>query len=471
MEPLTIGTMLAAFESIRTRGQFRQRLPHAGGDGCRPGRVRYRVPMTEETFAAVCAMADAASRAQRELAQTSAESKDALLRAIADALDANAGVIAAANADDMARARADHMDDGKLDRLLFDGPRIRAAADGMRHVASLPDPVGQIVRGYNLPNGLRLQQRRVPIGVIGMIYEARPNVTVDVAALCLKSGNAVILRGGHAAESTNRATVDVIRTVIGGRGLDPALVDTVDPYGRDGATAMMEARGHIDLLVPRGGRGLIRAVVRDSKVPVIETGAGNVHLYMDRSGDPAKAIPILINAKTQRVGVCNAAEKLLVHRDVAASFLPLAAQALTDAGVEMHADDESRAVIEAAGIPGARLVAATGEDWDTEYLALTIGVKVVGSLDEAIDHINAHSTGHTESIIAEDYAAVERFAGRIDSAVVMVNASTRFTDGGVFGFGAELGISTQKMHARGPMGLREMTTTQWVGYGTGQIRA
>ena len=251
----------------------------------------------------------------------------------------------------------------------------------------------------------------------------------------------------------------------------PALVASVDEFGRAGATAMMEARGHIDVLIPRGGAGLIQAVVRNSKVPVIETGAGNVHIYVDRSGNLDKAIPILLNAKTQRVGVCNATEKLLVHRDVAERFIPLAARALAEAQVEMHADERAYSLIDKAGIDGANFVQAIDEDWDTEYLALKIGIRIVYSLDEAIEHINRHSTGHTESIIAEDYSAIEEFTSRIDSAVVMVNASTRFTDGGVFGFGAELGISTQKMHARGPMGLREMTTTKWIGYGTGQVRA
>ena len=375
--------------------------------------------LSPEVFDAVCRQADQAARAQERLAQANTEAKNELLLAIADALDEHAADIEAANALDMLESKENGMDAGKLDRLLFDVPRVAAAAQGVRHVATLSDPVGEIVRGYNLPNGLRLTQTRVPMGVIGMIYEARPNVTVDVASLCLKSGNAALLRGGHAAERTNAATLGVIAPVLEAHGFESALVQSVDQYGRAGATAMMEARGHIDVLVPRGGAGLIQAVVRNSKVPVIETGAGNVHIYIDKSGDLAKAIPIIINAKTQRVGVCNAAE----------------------------------------------------EDWDTEYLALKMGIKVVSDLDAAIDHINTHSTGHTESIIAEDYAAIEEFTKRIDSAVVMVNASTRFTDGGVFGFGAELGISTQKMHARGPMGLREMTTTKWIGYGTGQVRA
>ncbi|WP_288240165.1 glutamate-5-semialdehyde dehydrogenase [uncultured Bifidobacterium sp.] len=422
-------------------------------------------------FESVCARADAASAAQQALARATGDTRNMLLLAIADALDAQADAIAEANAEDMDRARADGMDDGKLDRLLFDAERVRQSAQGVRHVAGLPDPIGEIVRGSTLPNGLRLNQVRVPLGVIGMIYEARPNVTVDVASLCLKSGNAAILRGGHAAERTNAATLRVIRATLEARGFDPALVATVDDHGREGAAAMMEARGHIDVLVPRGGAGLIQTVVRDSKVPVIETGAGNVHIYVDRSADLEKAIPILLNAKTQRVGVCNAAEKLLVHRDVAEGFLPVAAQALANAQVAIRADETAYRIIDQAHIGNLDLSHADAEDWDTEYLALKIGVKVVGSCDEAIVHINAHSTGHTESIITEDYTVAETFTQRIDSAVVMVNASTRFTDGGVFGFGAELGISTQKMHARGPMGLREMTTTKWIGYGTGQVRA
>ncbi|TPF95356.1 glutamate-5-semialdehyde dehydrogenase [Bifidobacterium sp. UTBIF-78] len=427
--------------------------------------------LTTKVFDAVCAQADRAAQAQRRLAQADTEAKNELLLAIADALDAHADDIAGANELDMIASRDAGMDAGKLDRLLFDAPRVAAAVQGVRHVATLPDPVGQIVRGYNLPNGLRLTQTRVPMGVIGMIYEARPNVTVDVASLCLKSGNAALLRGGHAAERTNAATLSVIADVLESHGFDPALVQSVDRYGREGATAMMEARGHIDVLVPRGGAGLIQAVVRNSKVPVIETGAGNVHIYVDRSGDLTKAIPIILNAKTQRVGVCNAAEKLLVHKDVAAEFLPAIATALAQADVVLQADTVSYDIIQGAAIEGVALNHATDEDWDTEYLALRMGVKVVADLDEAIEHINRHSTGHTESIIAEDYEAIETFTKRIDSAVVMVNASTRFTDGGVFGFGAELGISTQKMHARGPMGLQEMTTTKWIGYGTGQVRA
>lgn len=422
-------------------------------------------------FEAVCAMADRAAQAQRALAKSTTEVKNGLLAAIADALDARADEIAAANALDMSQAFDEGMDAGKLDRLKFDVPRIAASAQDMRHVAMLPDPVGQVVRGFEAPNGLRLQQVRVPMGVIGMIYEARPNVTVDVVSLCIKSGNAALLRGGHAAERTNAATLAIVKDVLAELHFDAALVDTVDPYGREGATALMEARGHVDLLVPRGSARLIQAVVRNSKVPVIETGAGNVHIYVDRSADLTKAIPILLNAKTQRVGVCNAAEKLIVHRDVAEAFLPMAAQALANAHVAIHADGVSYRIIGEANIRDIELLEADAADWDTEYLALEIGVLVVDSIDDAIAHINTYSTHHTEAILAEDYGAVERFTKDIDSAVVMVNASTRFTDGGVFGFGAELGISTQKMHARGPMGLQEMTTTKWIGYGTGQVRA
>ena len=422
-------------------------------------------------FDAVCAMADRAAEAQRALAKSTTEVMNGLLAAIADALDARADEIAAANALDMSQAFDEGMDAGKLDRLKFDVPRIAASAQDMRHVATLPDPVGQVVRGFEAPNGLRLQQVRVPMGVIGMIYEARPNVTVDVVSLCIKSGNAALLRGGHAAERTNAATLAIVKDVLAELHFDAALVDTVDPYGREGATALMEARGHVDLLVPRGSARLIQAVVRNSKVPVIETGAGNVHIYVDRSADLTKAIPILLNAKTQRVGVCNAAEKLIVHRDVAEAFLPMAAQALANAHVAIHADEVSYRIIGEANIRDIELLEADASDWGTEYLALEIGVRVVDSIDDAIAHINTYSTHHTESILAEDYGAVERFTKDIDSAVVMVNASTRFTDGGVFGFGAELGISTQKMHARGPMGLQEMTTTKWIGYGTGQVRA
>ena len=428
-----------------------------------------------EIFDQVCARADAAAKAQSTLARATTDAKNAVLLAIADALDANAEVIAEANAADMRQSRVDGMDEGKLDRLRFDVDRVKAAAGGVRHVASLPDPVGQIVRGYTLPNGMRLTQTRVPIGVIGMIYEARPNVTVDVASLCLKSGNAAMLRGGHAAERTNAATLGVIGEVLQAHGFDSALVQSVDDFGRDGATAMMQARGHIDLLVPRGGRGLIQAVVANSKVPVIETGAGNVHIYMDRAGDPAKAIPIIINAKTQRIGVCNACESLVVDAEVLSTVLVPVIRKLQEMQVEAYCDVPSYAAVQAAAAAGEgidmRLVhAATEEDFTTEYLDYKISVKTVHSVAEAISHINRCSTGHSESIITEDVAHAEQFLNGIDSACVYWNASTRFTDGGCFGFGAEIGISTGKLHARGPMGLRELTTYKYKIYGDGQIR-
>lgn len=432
-----------------------------------------------DVSARVCAMADRAAHAQAKLAMMDGDARNALLMALADALIASAGEIEAANRSDLDEAFESGMSAGLIDRLRLDKVRVAAAAQGVRQVAALPDPLGSLVRGHEMPNGMRLNQVRVPLGVVAMIYEARPNVTVDVVSLCLKSGNAVLLRGGHAAERTNRALVGLIGRVLDQGGLDPALVASVDEFGRQGAQALMQARGHIDLLVPRGGRGLIQSVISQATVPTIETGAGNVHIYLDRSADLDKAIPVIINAKTQRVGVCNAAEKLIIHRDVAARFLPRIAQALTAAQVELHLDTVSMDILrsmdadqgdQGVSLPPELLREARPEDWETEYLDLKMAVKVVDSLDQAIEHINRYSTGHTEAIMAEDYEAVEEFTKRVDSAVVMVNASTRFTDGGQFGMGAELGISTQKLHARGPMGLQELTTTKWIGYGRGQVR-
>lgn len=432
-----------------------------------------------DVSARVCAMADRAARAQAKLAMMDGDARNALLMALADALIASAGEIEAANRSDLDEAFESGMSAGLIDRLRLDKVRVAAAAQGVRQVAALPDPLGSLVRGHEMPNGMRLNQVRVPLGVVAMIYEARPNVTVDVVSLCLKSGNAVLLRGGHAAERTNRALVGLIGRILDQGGLDPALVASVDEFGRQGAQALMQARGHIDLLVPRGGRGLIQSVISQATVPTIETGAGNVHIYLDRSADLDKAIPVIINAKTQRVGVCNAAEKLIIHREVAARFLPRIAQALTAAQVELHLDTVSMDILrsldadqgdQGVSLPPELLREARPEDWETEYLDLKMAVKVVDSLDQAIEHINRYSTGHTEAIMAEDYEAIEEFTKRVDSAVVMVNASTRFTDGGQFGMGAELGISTQKLHARGPMGLQELTTTKWIGYGRGQVR-
>ena len=417
---------------------------------------------------AVQDLATRARKAQRALDTMTTHQKNTVLAAVCDALDAQAERIEQANALDMQAARAEGMSEGLLDRLLFNAQRVHASVEGLRTVIALPDPVGEVVHGITMENGMRLVQSRVPMGVVGMIYEARPNVTVDVIGLCLKSGNAVIVRGGHAAERTNAATIAIVQEVLEEQGIIADAVSSVDSYGREGAQALMKARGYVDLLVPRGGAGLIQYVSNNATVPVIETGAGNVHIYIDSSADFAKALPILVNAKTQRVGVCNAAEKLLVHADVAADFLPAAAQVLKEFNVSLRADQRAFEILTAAGYEAQH---ATDEDWDTEYLDYILGIHVVDSVQEAVAHINAHSTGHTEAIMSEDYSIIEQFTRTVNSAVIMVNASTRFTDGGMFGFGAELGISTQKMHVRGPMGLKELTTTHWVGYGTGQVRA
>ena len=427
----------------------------------------------QEAADLVARTATAARAAQRSVAGARREVKDAGLRAMADHLVEAAPRILAANGADLERARAAGMRAGLVDRLALTPERIGAIADSLREIAGLPDPVGEIVDGRTLPNGLRVRRVRVPLGVVGMIYEARPNVTVDVAALTLKSGNAVVLRGGSAAEKTNAAIVDVLRGALSDAALPADLVATIDSAGRAGAAALMRARGLIDVLVPRGGAGLIRAVVEQSAVPVIETGSGNCHIYADASADVAAAVPIIVNAKTQRVGVCNAAETLLVHRDAAGALLPDAAAALWAGGVTLHADDAARALLAPAAAGSGHedlLVPATEEDWATEYGSPDLAVRVVADLEEAVAHISQWSTGHTEAILTRDIAAMNRFTGAVDSAVVMVNASTRFTDGGQLGLGAELGISTQKLHARGPMGLAALTTTQWIVQGNGHVR-
>ncbi|AMD88223.1 gamma-glutamyl-phosphate reductase [Actinomyces radicidentis] len=425
------------------------------------------LPDPSDATAYVEALARRARTAQRSVAVATRDTKDAALHALADALEAATERVVAANAEDLERARAGGMRAGLVDRLALTPERVAAIASAVREVAALPDPVGELVDGQTLPNGLRVRRRRVPLGVVGMIYEARPNVTVDVAALTLKSGNAVLLRGGSAAESSNAALVDVLRSALEGVGLPADLVATIDPAGRAGATALMQARGLVDVLVPRGGAGLINAVVESSAVPVIETGSGNCHVYVDASADLDDAVSIIVNAKTQRVGVCNAAETLLVHEAVAAAFLPRAAGALWERGVTLHADDAARAVL---GDKAGRLVAATEDDWATEYGSLDLAVRVVADVDEAAAHVRRYSTGHTEAVLAQDLRVVDAFTAGVDCAVVMVNASTRFTDGGQLGLGAELGISTQKLHARGPMGLTALTTTQWVVEGDGHVR-
>ena len=351
-----------------------------------------------------------------------------------------------------------------LDRLTLTKARVQALADALENLASLPDPVGNVVRGQTLPNGLRMRQINVPMGVVAAIYEARPNVTVDIAGLALKSGNAVILRGGTAAAHTNKALLGILRDALEGVGLPADAVQSVDQYGREGANVIMKARGAVDVLIPRGGRELIQTVVNNSAVPVIETGEGNVHIFIDSSAKEEMSVDILLNAKTQRPSVCNTVETLLVHKD--AKVLPAVLTALHRAGVRLHVDERVEAVLP-AGVPATP---ATDEDWATEYMDLDLAVKMVDSMDEAIKHIRTWSTGHTEAILTNDLANAERFVAEIDSAAVIVNASTRFTDGGELGLGAEVGISTQKLHARGPMGLTELTTTKWIVQGEGQIR-
>jgi len=386
---------------------------------------------------------------------------------MADALDSATGEIIEANDQDIARGRAQGLGEGLLDRLRLDEARVKAVAEALRDIARLPDPVGEVVRGSTLANGLQIRELRVPMGVVAMIYEARPNVTVDAAGLALKSGNAVVLRGGSAAAATNRALVAVLRSALEAQSLPADAISLLDEGGRDAVRALMTARGLVDVLIPRGGADLIQTVVRESTVPVIETGVGNCHVYVDAAADLDKALAIAVNSKTHRVSVCNAAESLLVHRSIAATFLPKVLAQLGAAGVTVHGDAEVEPFAQAAG---AAYSLATDEDFALEYLSLDISARIVDSLDEALAHVQRYGTGHTEAIVTEDRAAARRWTAEVDAAAVMVNASTRFTDGGEFGFGAEIGISTQKLHARGPMGLAELTTTKWVVEGDGQIR-
>ncbi|MDC7339021.1 glutamate-5-semialdehyde dehydrogenase [Streptomyces lydicus] len=410
---------------------------------------------------------DTARRAREAaavLAPLPRTARDAALLAIADALVERTDEIVAANGRDVAKAREAGTAASIVDRLTLTPERIAAIAADVRQVVALPDPVGEVVRGSTLPNGLDLRQVRVPLGVIGIIYEARPNVTVDAAALCLKSGNAVLLRGSSSAYASNSALVDVLRDAVEGAGLPADAVQLVPGESRDSVRELMRARGLVDVLIPRGGASLIRTVVEESTVPVIETGTGNCHVYVDEAADLDMAIDILINSKAQRPSVCNAAETVLVHAGIAQKFLPRALEALTKAGVVVHGD----AAWQQAG-PG--LVApATDEDWATEYLSYDIAAAVVPDLDAAVAHIRRWTSGHTEAIVTTSQAAARRFTQLVDSTTVAVNASTRFTDGGQFGFGAEIGISTQKLHARGPMGLPELTSTKYIVTGDGHIR-
>ncbi|WP_445154181.1 glutamate-5-semialdehyde dehydrogenase [Arthrobacter sp. Hor0625] len=422
-------------------------------------------PAVTDVEAAVHAVADRARAASRRMARANRAWKDRGLRAVGAALLEHQDRVLAANAQDVAAGRANGTSAALLDRLTLTAARVQALAAALENLANLPDPVGNVVRGQTLPNGLRLRQVNVPMGVVAAIYEARPNVTVDIAGLALKSGNAVILRGGSAAAHTNAALVAILRDALESVGLPADAVQSVDEYGRAGAGVLMRARGRVDVLIPRGGRELIQTVVTNSSVPVIETGEGNVHIFLDASADEDMAVEILLNAKTQRPSVCNTVETLLVHS--ASTVLPAVAAALRGAGVTLHTDDRIRAALPA----DIESVPATDADWGTEYMDLDLAVAMVDSLDEAVQHIRTWSTGHTEAILTNDLANAERFIAEVDSAAVIVNASTRFTDGGELGLGAEVGISTQKLHARGPMGLTELTTTKWIVQGEGQVRA
>jgi glutamate-5-semialdehyde dehydrogenase len=414
------------------------------------------------TEADVRAVAARAREAAAELAPASRAVKDAALHAMADALDDATETVLRANARDVDAGRAAGIAESLLDRLSLNLERVAAMAQGLRDVAGLPDPVGEVLRGYVQPNGLEIRQVRVPFGVLAMIYEARPNVTVDAAGLALKSGNAALLRGSASAYESNTALVEVLATGAEKAGLPRDSVQLVPGTDRASVGHLLRARGLVDLIIPRGGAGLINFVVENATVPVIETGVGNVHVYVDTNADLDMAERIVVNSKTSRVSVCNSAETLLVHRDIADEFLPRITSALQTCGVVVHGDEAF------AAFEGVQ--PASDDDWEREYLSLDMAARVVTDVDEAIAHIRRWSSGHTEAIVTRDLDTARRFVARVDSAAVMVNASTRFTDGAEFGFGAEIGISTQKMHARGPMGLAELTSAKWIVTGDGHVR-
>lgn len=393
----------------------------------------------------------------------SANEKNEVLLKVAEALTENADTLAAANTLDVENGRKNNMPEALVDRLLLTGDRIRGMAEGLRQVAALEDPVGEVLGMKKRPNGLMIGQKRVPLGVIGIIYEARPNVTADAFALCFKTGNVVILKGGSDAIHSNEAIVKCIREVLREQGITEDAIQLIMDTSRETTAEFMKMNQYVDVLIPRGGRGLIKAVVENSTIPVIETGTGNCHIYVDETADLQMAADIIMNAKTQRVGVCNACESVLVHEKVKDEFLPVLARRLQEKQVEIRADEAACELI-----PGA--VHATEEDWGREYLDYILSLKVVSSVEEAISHINQYNTGHSEAIITNNYEHAQKFLDQVDAAAVYVNASTRFTDGFEFGFGAEIGISTQKLHARGPMGLLALTTTKYIIYGNGQIR-
>ena len=421
--------------------------------------------MSAETI--VAELAITARRAARTLSTATGAERKAALEAIAQAIEARSAEILAANELDMVSARAENMHPQMQDRLLLTADRIKGIAGGARQVAALPDPLGQTLRQSTLPNGLELQQISVPFGVIGMVYEARPNVTVDAAVILLMSGNAALLRGSSTARNSNQILVSVMRDALAATKISPDVIQLVPSEDRATTKALLTARGKVDLVIPRGSAALIRMVVDEATVPTIETGAGVCHVYVDEFADINKALPILLNSKTHRPSVCNAAETLLVHKAIAPTFLPLALKALHDAGVVLHSDATSQKVAEKFGVPSTL---ATPENWCTEYGILEMNVGVVDSVDAAADHIAKYGTNHTEAIVTENKTNADRFIALADCAAVMVNASTRFTDGEQMGFGAEIGISNQKLHARGPMGLVAMTTATWIVTGNGQIR-
>lgn len=437
-----------------------------------------------------------AKEVSAQVARLDTDTKNRALRAVADALVAHADKIILENEKDIVRGRQKHMPEGLVDRLLLTRERMEQIAKGLRQVADLDDPIGEVLSMKKRPNGLVIGKKRVPIGVVGMIYEARPNVTVDAFGLCFKTGNAVILKGGSDAISSNMAIVAVIQEALAAQGISGDAVLLIEDTSRETAAAFMKMNEYVDVLIPRGGAGLIKAVVNQATIPVIETGTGNCHIFVDESADFDMAVRIILNAKTQRIGVCNACESLVIHEKIADAFMPKLAAALSGKNVEMHADEkslkaalggmagegnqaalggtageENQAAPKTAGTVNRELLRpATEEDWGTEYLDYMISVKTVSSVDEAIAHINRYNTGHSEAIITENYTNAQRFLDEVDAACVYVNASTRFSDGFEFGFGAEIGISTQKLHARGPMGLEALTSTKYIIYGNGQVR-
>lgn len=415
----------------------------------------------------VTGLAEAARVAARSLANCTRSQKDSALNLMAQALLENAAEIIAANKLDVQSATDAKVDAAIIDRLTLDQNRIRLLADGLIDISKLPDPVGETIREFDVPSGLHITQRRVPFGVVAVIYEARPNVTVDTAGLTLKSGNCALLRGSASAKNTNTKLVKVMRSALSQSEVPVDAIQLVSAQSHESVAELLQARGLIDVVIPRGGSALIERVVTESVVPVIETGVGNCHVYIDKSADFAKAISIAINSKVQRVSVCNAAETILIHSEIAGEFVPELMKAFKSEGVTIHGDDS---VADYAAKAGVAFKQATDSDWSDEYYSLDIAAKVVSDIDEALTHIQKWTTGHTEAIVATDEAAISRFTSELDSAVVMVNASTRFTDGGEFGFGAEIGISTQKLHARGPMGLQELTTSTYVVVGDGHTR-